>query len=118
MWNTPASNITRKSSSKNLNYSNIIKYYLDEDTIPGRMCLKDEQWANTGMCTDVEFKRVVCAANARALKEQQKLKDEEIRLMWSQGISRPLPGSERSVQVKIVRKIHLAKREKKIFDGL
>ena len=41
--NTPISNINTKSNSKNLNYNATIKYYLDEDTIPGRSYLSEEQ---------------------------------------------------------------------------
>ena len=40
--NTPISNITTKSYSKNLNYNEIIKYYLDKDTIPCRSYLSEE----------------------------------------------------------------------------
>ena len=48
--NPPISNITTKSNSKNLNYNAIIKYYLDEDTIPGRSYLSAEQRADTALC--------------------------------------------------------------------
>ena len=51
--NAPNSNITIKSNKKNLNYNKIIKYYLGEDTIPGRSYLTDEQWTDTGMSSDV-----------------------------------------------------------------
>ena len=61
--NTPISNITSKSDSKNLNYNAIINYYLDEDTIPGRSYLTDEEWADTALCSDTEIERVICAAS-------------------------------------------------------
>ena len=64
----------------------------------------DEQWADTGMCSNVEIARVNCAANIRPHQQQQKTKDEDNRLMWSEGISRPIPRSEKSVQVNIVQK--------------
>ena len=60
------------------------------------------------MFLDVEIEKVVCAANARAHEEQENMKDGESRIMWSEGISRPIPRSEQSVQVKIARKIHAA----------
>ena len=41
--NTPISNITTIPNNTNLNYNNIIKHYLDEDTIPGRAYLTEEQ---------------------------------------------------------------------------
>ena len=34
--NTPVSNISTKSNSKNLKYNKLINYYLDEATKPGR----------------------------------------------------------------------------------
>ena len=52
------------------------------------------------MCSNVEIKRVICALNARAHEEQEKMKDKEARLMWWAGISRPIPLNERSIQVK------------------
>ena len=70
------------------------------------------------MCSDVEIEKVICAANARAHEEQNKLKDEESSLMWSEGISRTVPRSERNMQVEITQKIHAAHRQKKNLDRL
>ena len=98
--NTPISNITTKPNSKNLNYNAILNYYLDEDTIPGRSYLSEEQWADTALCSDTEIERVVCAASALARAEQEKRKDGEERFLNSEGISRPITCSERSVKVK------------------
>ena len=87
--------------------------------MPGSTYLTDEQWADTGMCSDVEVEKVFCAANARAHEEQQKLKYKESRLMWSiDGISRPIPRSERGIQLKIAKSIYAAHRQKRNFDGL
>ena len=71
-----------------------------------------------GMCSDVDIEKVICAANARAHEEQEKLKDGKSRLMWSEGISRPIPPIGRSVHVEIASKIHTAQRQKKNLDGL
>ena len=101
------------SNTENLNYNELIKHYLDEETIPGQSNLVDTQWADTDMCSDVEIEKFICAANTRAHEEQEKKKDGESRLMWSEGIARLIPRSERSVQVKIARKPHAAKRQKK-----
>ena len=78
--NTPISNITTNSNSKNLNYNAIIKHCLDEDTIPGRSYLSEEQWADTALCSDTEIERVICAASSRARLEEQKGNDDEQRL--------------------------------------
>ena len=67
---TPSSKIIKKSISKNLTYSNLIKYYLDKDAIPGRMYLTSKQWANTGICSDVDIEIIICAATARSHNEQ------------------------------------------------
>ena len=61
-------NITTKPNNKKLNNTNIIKHYLDEDTIPGRVYLMEEQGADTALCSDTEFEEVICAANARERK--------------------------------------------------
>ena len=115
--NTPISNITTKSNSKNLNYNAIIKYYLDEDTNPGWSYLSEEQWADTAFCSDTKIERVICAASARARAEQDKRNDGEQRLIKSEGISRSIPCSERSIQVKLARKLHENQRQKKNLDG-
>ena len=46
------------------------------------------------------------------------MKDGESRLIWSEGVNRPIPCSERSIQVKLARKIHKNQRQKKNLDGL
>ena len=46
------------------------------------------------------------------------MKDGEQRLIWSEGVSMPIPYSERSFQVKIAKKIHDNQRQKKNLDGL
>ena len=104
--NTPISNITTKSDSKNLNYNAIINYYLDEDTIPGRSYLTEEQWADTALCSDTEIGRVICAASILARTQQEKRNDGEERFISSDAVCRPIPCSERSVQVKLARKLH------------
>ena len=116
--NSPISNITTKFNSKNLNYNAIIKYYLDEDTIPGRSYLSEEQWADTALCLDTEIERVICAANSRARAEHEKRNDGEQRLNKLEGIFRSIPCSERSIQVKLARKLHENQRQKKNPDGL
>ena len=115
--NTPTSNITTKSSNKNLNFNKIIKCYFDEDTIPGRSYLTDTQWADTGMCSDFEIERVICAANSQAHEEQEKKKYGDSRLMFSAGILRPIQRRKRSVQMKIALKIHQHRDIKRTWMG-
>ena len=117
-YNTPISNIATKPNNNNLNYNKIIKRYFDEDKIPGRSYLTEGQWADTALCSDTEIEKVICAANARAKKEEDKTKDGEQRLILSEGVGRPIPCSERSIQVKLARKIHESQRQKKNLDGL
>ena len=114
--NSPISNITTKPKHKHLNNNKIIKHYLDEDTIPGCSYLTEEQWAHTALCSDTEIEKVICAANARARKEEEKMKDGEQRLIKSEGVSRPIPCSERSIQVKLAKKRHENQRQKKNLD--
>ena len=66
----------------------------------------------------MEIERVICAVNSRTPEEEEKMKDKETRLMWSDGISRPIPRIKRYVQVKIARRIHAAYQKKKTLDGL
>ena len=116
--NTPIANITLKLINDNLNYKKIFQHYLDEDTIPGRSYLTEAQWTDMALCSDTEIEKVICAANNRAQKEQEKMKDGESRLMWSEGLARPIPCRERSVQMKIAREIHESQCQKKNLDGL
>ena len=46
------------------------------------------------------------------------MKYGESGLIWSEGLARPIPCSERSVQVKIARKTYESQRQKKNLDGL
>ena len=79
--NTPSSNITTKSDEKNLNYKKLIKHCLDENRTPGRAYLTEEQWTDMALSSDTEIKKVICSANIRAHREQEKMKDGESRLM-------------------------------------
>ena len=86
---------------------------MDKKTIPGRSYLSDAQWSDTGMCSDFEIEKVICAANFETHAQQQKVQVEESWLMLSEGISRPIPRTERRDQVKIASKIHAFNRQKK-----
>ena len=46
------------------------------------------------------------------------MKDGEQQLIKSEGVSRPIPCSEGSIQLKLARKIHESRRQKKNLDGL
>ena len=46
------------------------------------------------------------------------MKDGKQRVIKSEGVFRPIPCSERSIQVKLARKIHESQRQKKNLDGL
>ena len=80
--------------------------------------MTEEQWADTALCSDTEIKRVASAASALARAEQEKRRDGEERFLNSEGVSRPIPCSERSVQVKLAHKLHKSQRQKKNLDGL
>ena len=90
----------------------------DEVTIPGRSYLSEEQWADTGLCSNLEVQKVICTGNFKAHAQQEKMQDSKNRLMWSEEISRPISRTELSVQFKIARKIHANRREKRNVDGL
>ena len=107
--NPPISTITTKSNNNHLNYNKLIQHYLNADIIPGRS-------HRPGFFFDTEIEKLFCAANNLAQKEQEKVKYCESRLIWSEGLARPIPCSERSVQVKIARKIHESPSQKKNLD--
>ena len=73
---------------------------------------------STALCSDTEIERGICAASSRARAEQEKMNDGEQRLIKSEGISRSIPCSERSIQVKLALKLHENQRQKKNLDGL
>ena len=85
---------------------------IDEDKIPGRPYLTEEQWSDKALCSDTEVEKVICNKDARAKKEQEKMKDGEPRAANVQRTCR-----ERSIQVKLARKIHENQRQKKNLDG-
>ena len=47
-----------------------------------------------------------------------KMKDGEQRFIKSEGVSRPIPCTERSIQIKLARKLHEIQRQKKNLDEL
>ena len=69
------------------------------------MCLTDEQWENTGICSNFEVRNDICAANAKDHKHQAQMEEDGNQLVWSDFISRPIPRTEGSLQVKVAKKL-------------
>ena len=71
------------------------------------------------MCTYIEIEKIIHCANPKGHAQQQKMRwVDESRLMCSKGISRPILRTERSMQVKIARKLHAKRSEKEIQNHI
>ena len=55
-------------------------------------------------------KSFICAANAKAHEQQAEMQDDENRVVWFEGNLRPIPRSERSMQIKIAQKMNAHKK--------
>ena len=108
--------ISTKPKLSNLPYENIVNQYLDEDTVTPESNLPDDKWLN-GYRSDIEVELGLTRAAQEANEREQAITDGESLFIRS-GACRPIPITERAIQLKLAGEIHGRRRSKKKLEGL
>ena len=114
--NIPFSVIATKPKLSNLSYENIVNQYLDEDTVTPEAILPDDKWVNR-YCIDIEVEIGMTRAAREASQRKHANMDGESRFLHT-NTWRPIPLTERAVQLKLTRKVHGNRGSKKNLEGL
>ena len=113
--NTPLSVISIKPKLSNLSYEKITNHYLDENTVTSEDILPDDKWLK-GYRSNIEFEMGMTRTTRDANERERQSKEVESRFLRSE-TCRPIPLTEKAVQVKLARKIYGKRRTKKNLEG-
>ena len=115
--NTPLRNISTSPSSLNLTYEKIINHYLDADTVPVDNYLDDAGWTNPER-SDLDIKKSMNRAQQDAGLRYRDLDNKELRFIILPKLTNPIPRTEKSLNVKLARKLPNKKRAERQLAGL
>ena len=115
--NTPLRNISTSPSSLNLTYEKIINHYLDADTVPVDDYLDDAGWTNPER-SDLDIEKSMNKAQQDAGLRYRNSDNKESRFIIHPKITNPIPRTEKSLNVKLARKLPNKKRAKRQLAGL
>ena len=115
--NTPLRNISTNPSSLNLSYEKINNHYLDADTVPADEFLDEARWINRNR-SDTEIEKNMCQASLDAGSRYRDSDDKEPRFITHPKLTDPIPRTEKSLSVKLVRKLPNKKRARRQLAGL
>ena len=115
--NTPLLNISTTPSSLNLTYEKIINHYLDADTVPADEFLDAAEWVNPNR-SDTEIEKKMCQASLDAGSRYRDSDDKESRFITHPKLTDPIPRTEKSLSVKLARKLPNKRRAKRQLAGL
>ena len=114
--NTPLSNISTMPKSSNLLYENILRHYLDADTVPVEDYLDDSGWV-TGDRSDILIEEAMTKAQVDSGRRYNGDKNKSVsRFILHPKLTNPTPRRERSLELKLARKV--SKRSKMDLRGL
>ena len=115
--NTPLTNISTSPSSLNLTYEKIINHYLDADTVPVDNYLDDAGWTNTER-SDLDIEKSMNKEQQDAGLRYRDSDNKESRFIIHPKITNPIARTEKSLNVKLARKLPNKKRAKRQLAGL
>ena len=115
--NTPLQNSSTTPSSLNLTYEEIINHYLDADTVPAEEFLDEARWVNPNR-SDTEIEQNMCQASLDAGSRYRDSDNKESRFITHPKLTDPIPRTEKSLSVKLARKLPNKKRAKRQLAGL
>ena len=115
--NTLSKNISTGPSSLNLTYEKIINHYLDADTVPADDFLYETGWLSLNR-SDTEVEKNMCQASLDAGQRYRDSDNKESRFITHPQITDPIPRREKSLNVKLARKLPNKKRAKRQLAGL
>ena len=114
--NKPLSNISTTPKSSNLSYENILRHYLDADTVPVEDYLDDNGWV-TGDRSDILIEEAMQRAQVDAGRRYNGEHNKSVsRFILHPKLNNPIPRSEQSLDLKLARKV--TKRSKSDLRGL
>ena len=114
---TPFRNISTNPSSLNLTYEKIINNYLDADTVPADEFRDRTGWVNPNR-SDTEIEKKTCQASLDAGFRYRDSDDKKSRFITHPKLTDPIPRTEKSLSVKLARKLPNKKRAKRQLAGL
>ena len=115
--NTPLRNISTSPSSLNLTYEKIFNHYLDADTVPVDDYLDDAGWTNPER-SDLDIDKSMNRAQQDAGLRYRDSDNKESRSIIHPKLTNPIPRTEKSLNVKLARKLPNKKRAKRQLAGL
>ena len=116
--NTPLRNISTTSSSLNLTYEKIINHYLDADTVPADEFLDKAGCVNPER-SDLDIEKNMCRAQQDAGRRYRDSDNKESRFtIIHPKLTDPIPRTEKSLNVKLARKLPNKKSAKRQLAGL
>ena len=114
--NTPLRNVSTNPSSLNLTYEKIINHYLDADTVPADKFLDAAGGVNPNR-SDTEIEKKMCQASLDAGSCYRDSDDKESRFISHPKLTDPIHRTEKSLSVKLPRKLSNKKRAKRQLAG-
>ena len=115
--NTLLRNISTTPSSLNLTYEKIINHYLEADTVPADELLDEAGWINPNR-SDTEIEQNMCQGSLDAGSCYQDSDNKESRFITHPKLTDLIPRTEKSLSVKLARKLPNKKRAKRQLAGL
>ena len=114
--NTPLRNISTTPSSLNLTCEKIINHYLDADTVPADDFLDEAGWVNPKR-SDLEIEKTMYRAQQDAGHRYRNSDNKESRFIIHPKLTDPIPRTEKSLSIKLDRKLPNKKRKKRQLAG-
>ena len=115
--NTPLRNISTSPSSLNLTYEKFFNHYLDADKVPVDDYLDDAGWTNPER-SDLDIEKSINRAQQDAGLRYRDSDNKELRFIIHAKLTNPIPRTEKSLNVKLARKLPNKKRAKRQLAGL
>ena len=106
---TSLRNISTTPSSLNLTYEKIINHYLDADTVPADEFSDETGWVNPER-SDLDIEKNMCTAQQDAGRRYRDSDNKESRFIIHPKLTDPIPRTEKSLNVKLARKLPNKKR--------
>ena len=110
--NTAFTNITSKPNIKNLNWSNTLKYHLDDNIIGEEAVISQDKWYDEDSDAEVE------ASKQRKLQEAKDDENEVPRIIKLPAANFEEPLARNSPRIQLARKTLATSRNKKQLQGL
>ena len=100
----PLRNNSTNSSSLNLTSEKIFNHYLDADTVPADNFVDEARWINPER-SDLEIEKTMCRAQQDTGRRNRDSDNKESRFIIHPKLRDPIPRTEKSLSIKLARKL-------------